>query len=70
VEHVVYEKNPDIGGKSPDHFSTAVFKGLLGTWLENRYPHAGCDVPSHAYTYQFALVCFPVQNTNLLKLTS
>ncbi|EME38864.1 flavin-binding monooxygenase-like protein [Dothistroma septosporum NZE10] len=39
VEHVVYEKNEDVGG----------------TWLENRYPRAGCDIPSHAYTYQFAL---------------
>jgi hypothetical protein len=39
VEHVIYEKNPDIGG----------------TWLENRYPGAACDVPSHAYTYNFAL---------------
>ncbi|KAI1630493.1 flavin-binding monooxygenase-like protein [Exophiala viscosa] len=39
VEHVVYEKNGDIGG----------------TWLENRYPGCACDVPSHAYTYAFAL---------------
>ena len=27
VEHVIYEKNEDIGG----------------TWLENRYPGCGCD---------------------------
>ncbi|ORY04951.1 hypothetical protein BCR34DRAFT_491184 [Clohesyomyces aquaticus] len=39
VEHVIYEKNADIGG----------------TWLENRYPGCACDVPSHAYTYNFAL---------------
>lgn len=39
VEHVIYEKNEDIGG----------------TWLENRYPGCGCDIPSHAYTYPFAL---------------
>ncbi|KAH8654484.1 flavin-binding monooxygenase-like protein [Tricladium varicosporioides] len=39
VEHVIYEKNDDIGG----------------TWLENRYPGAACDVPSHAYTFNFAL---------------
>ncbi|KAK5112948.1 hypothetical protein LTR62_003770 [Meristemomyces frigidus] len=39
VEHVIYEKNSDIGG----------------TWLENRYPGCACDIPSHAYTYQFAL---------------
>ncbi|PPJ54899.1 hypothetical protein CBER1_06033 [Cercospora berteroae] len=39
VEHVIYEKNEDIGG----------------TWLENRYPGCACDIPSHAYTYQFAL---------------
>ena len=61
VDHVIYEKNEDIGG----------------TWLENRYPGkytrysdgvqrnwlimfsgAACDIPSHAYTYPFALnVC-------------
>ncbi|RDW92473.1 flavin-binding monooxygenase-like protein [Coleophoma crateriformis] len=39
VEHVIYEKNHEIGG----------------TWLENRYPGCACDVPSHAYTYNFAL---------------
>ena len=55
VEHVIYEKNEEIGG----------------TWLENRYPGkcgvrpgvwhadcaagAACDIPSHAYTYPFAL---------------
>lgn len=39
VEHVVYEKNEDIAG----------------TWLENRYPGCACDIPSHAYTYSFAL---------------
>ncbi|KAI1975380.1 hypothetical protein LOZ55_004700 [Ophidiomyces ophidiicola] len=38
VEHVIYEKNEDIGG----------------TWLENRYPNCACDVPSHAYIYDFA----------------
>ncbi|KAL3603121.1 hypothetical protein FPOAC2_07438 [Fusarium poae] len=39
VEHVIYEKNHEIGG----------------TWLENRYPNCACDVPSHGYTYNFAL---------------
>jgi len=39
VEHVIYEKNADIGG----------------TWLENRYPGCACDVPSHAYSFNFAL---------------
>lgn len=55
VEHIIYEKNEDIGG----------------TWLENRCPGCGCvslhrpssgraltvwqDIPSHAYTYNFAL---------------
>ncbi|WEW61449.1 hypothetical protein PRK78_006939 [Emydomyces testavorans] len=38
VEHVIYEKNGDIGG----------------TWLENRYPNCACDIPSHAYVYNFA----------------
>jgi hydroxyversicolorone monooxygenase len=39
VEHVIYEKNAEIGG----------------TWLENRYPGCACDIPSHAYAYNFAL---------------
>ena len=38
VDHVIYEKNSDIGG----------------TWLENRYPNCACDIPSHAYIYNFA----------------
>lgn len=38
VDHVIYEKNADIGG----------------TWLENRYPNCACDIPSHAYIYNFA----------------
>ncbi|KIW22105.1 uncharacterized protein PV07_12521 [Cladophialophora immunda] len=39
VEHVIYDMNEDLGG----------------TWLVNRYPGCACDVPSHAYTYNFAL---------------
>ncbi|KAF2725703.1 FAD/NAD(P)-binding domain-containing protein [Polychaeton citri CBS 116435] len=39
VEHVIYEKNSDVGG----------------TWLENRYPGCACDIPSHAYTFNWAL---------------
>lgn len=34
-EHVVYEKNPEIGG----------------TWFENRYPGCACDIPSHNYQF-------------------
>ncbi|CAN9370536.1 unnamed protein product [Alternaria alternata] len=37
MELVIYEKNPDV----------------TGTWLENRYPGCGCDVPAHAYTYSW-----------------
>jgi hypothetical protein len=40
LEHVtfeIHEKNADVGG----------------TWLENRYPGAACDVASHAYQYTF-----------------
>ncbi|KAF9893999.1 hypothetical protein FE257_008970 [Aspergillus nanangensis] len=33
--HVVYEKNPDVGG----------------TWYENRYPGCQCDHPSHNYQF-------------------
>ena len=39
VELCVYERNTDLGG----------------TWYENRYPGAGCDIPAHTYTYNFAL---------------
>ena len=28
--------------------------GLAGTWWDNTYPGAGCDVPSHLYSYSFA----------------
>jgi len=28
---------------------------LTPSTIENRYPGAACDIPSHAYTYQFAL---------------
>jgi 4-hydroxyacetophenone monooxygenase len=37
VPFVVLEKNDDVGG----------------TWLENRYPGAGTDTPSHLYSYSF-----------------
>ncbi|KAI6846811.1 FAD/NAD(P)-binding domain-containing protein [Hortaea werneckii] len=33
----IYEKNAGIGG----------------TWYENRYPGAACDVPSHSYQFSF-----------------
>ncbi|KAL2885404.1 phenylacetone monooxygenase [Ceratocystis lukuohia] len=36
-EHVVYEKNPQIGG----------------TWYENRYPGCRCDVPSMSYQFSW-----------------
>ena len=26
-----------------------------GTWRENTYPGIACDVPSHLYSYSFAL---------------
>ncbi|WP_214400920.1 flavin-containing monooxygenase [Pseudonocardia lacus] len=38
ISHVVLEKNDDVGG----------------TWLENAYPGAGVDTPSHLYSYSFA----------------
>jgi 4-hydroxyacetophenone monooxygenase len=38
IDHVVLEKNPGVGG----------------TWLENGYPGAGVDTPSHLYSYSFA----------------
>ena len=38
IAHVVLEKNADVGG----------------TWLENPYPGAGVDTPSHLYSFSFA----------------
>ena len=38
-DHVVIEKNPEIGG----------------TWYENRYPGVGVDTPSHFYSYSFEI---------------
>ncbi len=29
--------------------------GLSGTWHDNTYPGAGCDVPSHLYCYSYSL---------------
>ncbi|HEY5946580.1 MAG TPA: NAD(P)/FAD-dependent oxidoreductase, partial [Kofleriaceae bacterium] len=29
-------------------------EGVGGTWHDNRYPGAGCDVPSHLYCFSFA----------------
>lgn len=29
--------------------------GVGGTWRDNTYPGIGCDVPSHLYSYSFAL---------------
>jgi len=37
IDFTIYEKNPDVGG----------------TWYENKYPGAACDIPSHAYTFLF-----------------
>jgi len=39
VKITVYEKNPDIGG----------------TWLENRYPGAACDIPSVNYQFSWKI---------------
>jgi cation diffusion facilitator CzcD-associated flavoprotein CzcO len=39
LEYAVYEKGDRIGG----------------TWRENTYPGIACDVPSHFYSYSFAL---------------
>lgn len=36
-EHVIYEKNEDVGG----------------TWFENRYPGCRCDIPSHNYQFSW-----------------
>lgn len=36
-EHVVYEKNPKVGG----------------TWYENRYEGCKCDIPAHNYQFSW-----------------
>jgi cation diffusion facilitator CzcD-associated flavoprotein CzcO len=36
-DHVVYEKNPKVGG----------------TWYENNYPGCKCDIPSHNYQFSW-----------------
>jgi cation diffusion facilitator CzcD-associated flavoprotein CzcO len=38
-DFLVLERGDDVGG----------------TWRDNRYPGAACDVPSHLYSYSFAL---------------
>jgi hydroxyversicolorone monooxygenase len=35
MDHVIYEKNADVGG----------------TWFQNTYPGVMCDVPAHIYTF-------------------
>ncbi|KAF7547460.1 hypothetical protein G7046_g9001 [Stylonectria norvegica] len=37
VQLQIYDKNESVGG----------------TWLENRYPGCGCDIPSHNYQYSW-----------------
>ena len=39
TDFVIFEKADDIGG----------------TWRDNTYPGCACDVPSHLYSYSFAL---------------
>lgn len=38
IPYVIVERRPDLGG----------------VWLDNRYPGAACDVPSHLYSFSFA----------------
>src|SRR5579884_2667940 len=38
-DFLVFERGNDVGG----------------TWRDNTYPGAACDVPSHLYSYSFAL---------------
>jgi len=37
IDLQIYEKNDEVGG----------------TWYENTYPGAACDIPAHAYTFPF-----------------
>lgn len=38
IDYQIIERRPDLGG----------------VWLDNRYPGAACDVPSHLYSFSFA----------------
>ncbi len=38
IPYIIVERSADVGG----------------VWLENRYPGAACDVPSHLYSFSFA----------------
>lgn len=43
--------------KEAGHIQVAVYEKadrIGGTWRDNRYPGLTCDVPAHAYTYEFA----------------
>lgn len=43
--------------KQAGHADVAVYEKadrIGGTWRDNRYPGLTCDVPAHAYTYEFA----------------
>src|SRR3954447_22348857 len=42
-----------VGGYDFTIFDRA--DGFGGTWRKNTYPGAACDVPSHFYSYSFAL---------------
>jgi cation diffusion facilitator CzcD-associated flavoprotein CzcO len=39
----------------PDFLVVDKGTGVGGTWRDNTYPGAACDVPSHLYSYSFAL---------------
>ena len=39
IKYVILEKAPQLGG----------------TWYDNTYPGAACDVPSHLYSFSFYL---------------
>lgn len=46
-----------IGLKQAGFESFTIFEksdGVGGTWRDNAYPGAGCDVPSHVYSFSFA----------------
>jgi len=30
-----------------------------GTWRDNQYPGAACDIPSNLYSYSFAVIVWP-----------
>jgi cation diffusion facilitator CzcD-associated flavoprotein CzcO len=54
IDHVIYEKNSEIGGTwyevGPIYSAPEINRAKLTVHFKNRYPGVMCDVPAHIYT--------------------